>query len=167
MLTTASPCCPLHLLLTWIMNEINLKWMNCRCVKNGNDSQLMASQRLQSNPSVGSVLTYEWDERCPCVSFTPHLYICNSPCPCWHDCTRYREQQSAATDRKVGQEKSRQYLEGSVQLVHLSELVSFGEIQLRPDRKITGILLQGPFQSIQSLPQRHTQLIHTQHAHHC
>lgn len=44
-----------------------------------------------------------------------------------------------------------QYLKGSVQLVHLSELVSFGEMQLCSHRQIPGVLLQGPVQSIQSL----------------
>lgn len=51
------------------------------------------------------------------------------------------------TGRK-GANNREQYLEGSVQLVHLSELVSFGEIQLSSHCQITGILLQGPVQSI-------------------
>lgn len=136
----------LHLLLTWIMNEMNLKWMNCRCVKNGNNSQLTCSQRLQNYPClrVWSVLTYEWDDHCHWVIiYTQPLCLPQS------------------ADREAGRTKSKQYLEGSVQLVHLSELVSFGEIKLRPHCKITGILLQGPVQSIQSLAQKHAQLIHT------
>lgn len=61
--------------------------------------------------------------------------------------------------KEVRERKSEQYLKGSVQLVHLSELVSFGEIQLRSHCQITGILLQGPVQSIQSLAHNtHTHL---------
>ena len=47
--------------------------------------------------------------------------------------------------------KTEQYLEGSAQLVHLSELVPFGEIQLCSHGHITGTLLQGSVQSSQRL----------------
>lgn len=53
------------------------------------------------------------------------------------------------------------YLKGSVQLVHLSQLVSFGEIQLCSHCQITGILLEGPIQSIQSLAQTQTHTVNT------
>lgn len=43
------------------------------------------------------------------------------------------------------------YLERLIQQVHLSELVSFGEIQLGSHGQISEILLQGPVQSPQSL----------------
>lgn len=66
--------------------------------------------------------------------------------------------------REEEEERGReQYLKGSVQLVHLSELVSFGEIELGSHCQITGILLQGPVQSIQGLAQTHTVNIHCQH----
>lgn len=47
------------------------------------------------------------------------------------------------------------YLESLLQQVHLSELVSFGEIQLCSHSQISEVLLQGPVQSPQSLPYRH------------
>lgn len=56
---------------------------------------------------------------------------------------------------------SGQHLEGLIQLVHLSQLVPFGEIQLGSQRQITGVLLQGLVQCIQSLVATHTVITHT------
>lgn len=79
-------------------------------------------------------------------------------------CITYQQQGKSLSVREEEEEREReQYLKGSVQLVHLSELVSFGEIELGSHCQITGILLQGPVQSIQGLAQTHTVNTHCQH----